>query len=71
MENRMASKLEWLKDLQSVVLEAIDQAELGLHLLSGDGNEHLRDATEAWVEQQRTFAAKLRRRIALENQNAP
>lgn len=67
MDDRTGRRLECLKSLRATALDAIDRAEASLPLLSGAGDEHIRDATETWLEHHRAFATKLGRRIALED----
>ena len=60
------ARLEWLRALRALALDAIERTESGLHFLSGEGDEHIRDAAESWLAQHRAFAQKLERRIKLE-----
>lgn len=60
------NRLEWLKALRNSALQGIEQIEAGLHHLSRQGDEHMRDAAESWLEQHRSFATKLERRIRSE-----
>lgn len=66
--NDGTTRLEWLKSLRSLAVEAIERTENGLHHLGARGDEHLRDAAEAWLEHHRAFAAKLDRRIKFESE---
>ena len=60
------SRLEWLQALRQAAEDTIERIEVGLPLLSAEGDEHMRNVIEAWLEQQRTLAAKLERRIKFE-----
>jgi hypothetical protein len=65
MQDRIR-RLDWLKSLRAAGQAMISRTEDGLHLLGAEGDEHMRDAVEAWLEQQRAFILKLERRIAAE-----
>ena len=60
-------RLDWLKETRLLILELIERTDSGLPCLSRTGDEHLRDAIEASLEQQRALLAKLSGRIALES----
>ena len=59
-------RVAWLKSLRVSAQEIIGRIEAGRPLLGCEGDAHMRDATELWLQQNRAFAAKLERRIAVE-----
>jgi hypothetical protein len=63
----VTARVEWLKSLRSIAIDAIERTEAGLHYVGSVGDEHMRDAAEAWLEHHRAFVAKIERRIRLES----
>ena len=66
MSDMNGLRLDWLKGLRDQARESIDRGEQGLHLIGAEGDEHMRNAVESWLEQQRSFTSKVERRIQLE-----
>lgn len=61
-----AARIQWLTSVREALIETIARAEASDRFLNMAGDEHMRDATESWLQQQHAFLAKLSRRLQVE-----
>lgn len=66
MPDQIDARLEWLNSVRDALIETIARAQASDRFLNVAGDEHMRDATESWLQQQHVFLAKLSRRLQVE-----
>lgn len=66
MPHQVDARLEWLNSVRDALIETIARSEASDGFLNIVGDEHMRDATESWLQQQHVFLAKLSRRLQVE-----
>jgi hypothetical protein len=66
LPDQVDARIEWLNSVRDALIETIALAEASDRFLNVTGEEHMRDATENWLQQQHAFLAKLSRRLQIE-----